>query len=110
MPKHNPRPVSSRRDRRRTLPADFELVFDETGHAELKDSDGARVWSSDSDDEFSEEFDEDFFDGDDADEIIDYLIEQGHVGNDDEIDIVEIDLEESDDGQPLEGELIPKRR
>lgn len=106
----NPRPVATRRSRSDT-DADYELIFDETGRVQLKDHTGRLVWSSDNDDDFAEEFDDDFFDGDQSDDIIDYLIEQGHLEGDEEIDIVEVDLEEyDDDSEPLEGELLPRRR
>lgn len=107
--KQNPRSVPTRRARTRQQAADFELIFDETGRVQLKGGDGIE-WSSDDDDQFAEEFDDDFFDGDHADDIIDYLIENGYLEGEEEIDIVEIDLEESDDGEPIEGEFLPKRR
>lgn len=108
--KQNPRAIPTRRARARQQPADFELIFDETGRVQLKDSDGDITWSSDDDDDFAEEFDDDFFDGDHADDIIDYLIEHEYLEGDEEIDIVEIDLEESDDGEPIDGEFIPAKR
>lgn len=59
----NPRAISSRRARMEQTPADFELIFDETGRVQLKDAEGNLLWSSDDDDDFAEEFDGDFFDG-----------------------------------------------
>lgn len=87
---------------------DFELVFKADGSVELRDSAKTVVWSSDSDDDFAEEFDGDFFsDEDDSDDILDYLDEQGHIDlESDEIDIVENDLQdEADDDDIIDGEF-----
>jgi len=85
-------------------PPDFELVFKADGTVELLDDAKAVVWASDSDDDFAEAFDGDFFSDEDADEILDYLNDEDYVDLEvDEIDIVENDLadevgSDADDG------------
>jgi len=78
--------------------ADFELVFSAIGAVHLFDTVAQRtVWSSDDDEEFAEEFDGDFFDGNDEDEILEYLAEKEFVDDDTEIDIIEEDADGDDD-------------
>lgn len=80
--------------------ADFTLLFKADGTVELLDARNHTVWSSDNDDEFTEEFGNDMFsDEEDSEDILDYLNEHDFVNVDtDEIDIVENDLaDESND-------------
>ena len=65
----------------------YELTIMADGSAMLADEDGALCWSSDSDDAFLEEFAIPV-DPDDADEICEYLEDEGYVEPDDDIDIV----------------------
>lgn len=72
----------------------YDLVFSEHGTVTLE-HDNEKIWSSDTDEDFMEEFDGDtFFDGEDADDIIDYLMDIELLTEEDEIDIVEHDLED----------------
>lgn len=73
--------------------ADFELIFHPHGTVSLIDcEDDSLVWSSDADDEFTEQFNgDDFFDADrDSERIIAYLESEDYVnGEEDVIDIIE---------------------
>ncbi len=87
------------------LPADFTLIYRSHGTVELHDAEENLVWSSDSDEDFADEFEGDFFsDEEDTDEILDYLDAAGFIDLDeDEIDIVENDLE--DESNVIEGKF-----
>lgn len=76
--------------------ADFVLLFHADGHVELLDRRQQTVWSSDSDDDFIDEFGQEMFNDDEHSEnILEYLDEAGMLDLDeDEIDIVENDLED----------------
>lgn len=83
--------------------ADFELIFHPQGTVELLDSEGDSAWTSDADDDFADEFEGDFFDDSDADEILEYLDDQGYVDLDeDDIDIIENDLEDESDDDAID--------
>lgn len=98
--------------------ADFTLLFKADGAVELLDRDNETVWSSDNDDEFTEEFDgvTVFSDEDDSDDILDYLSDLELIDlAKDEIDIVENDLSDeaaSDDEfrNVIEGEFTEVQR
>lgn len=82
------------------VPADFELVFSATGSVTLVDLNDATapvVWSSDDDQEFAEAFDGDFFDANDAEDIIDYLEDREFIDTDSILDLVEEDEDGEDD-------------
>lgn len=89
---------------------DFELVFTASGSVELIDTNTDEVtWSSDDDDAFAEEFD-DYLDGEDAENVIEYLDENDYLdASEDIIDVVEEDLEDENSDEPIEGELIPAK-
>lgn len=81
-------------------PADFTLLFKADGAVELRNHKEKLVWSSDSDDNFIEEFGgETFFsDEEDSDDILNYLDEIAMINiSEDEIDIVENDLNDETD-------------
>lgn len=90
------------------LPADFTLLFKADGTVELLNQKEKLVWSSDSDDNFIEEFDgETFFnDEEDSDDILNYLDEIEMINiSEDEIDIVENDLnDETDDDNVIDAD------
>lgn len=103
--------------RRKIMPdIDFELVFTPHGSVQLIDmNEDKQVWSSDNDQDFAEEFDGDFFDAKDAEEILEWLEEQDLIDLDDaEIDIVEEDADEEDsdvidDDNIIEADFTPVR-
>lgn len=75
------------------------LFFHAHGAIELRDSNGKRLWSSDADENFADEFDDvvNPQDDDEVDEVCDYLIESGDMNEDEEFNIEEEDLEDFDD-------------
>lgn len=78
-----------------------ELVFTPHGTVLLRNGEN-QLWASDGDVEFSEEFPDEFLNmDDDADDIIDYLIEADFIKDDEEINIVEQSLDDvvSDDAE-----------
>lgn len=80
------------------LKADFELIFSSVGSVTLVDCDNREVlWASDDDQDFAEEFDGDFFDGTDAEEIIEYLEENELIDEDSILDLIEYEDEDEDD-------------
>ena len=86
-----------------------ELILTATGGAELiahQPSGSTTLWASDADEDFKEEF-PDLLDENDANGVFDYLVEEGHL-SDDEADAAELSIEQIEDGssQPIEGELI----
>lgn len=74
------------------------LAFLAGGQVALEEN-GEQVWSSDDDDEFTQEFGDSFHNVDDAEEIIEYLVDEGIV-SEEEADTIEID-EESLNGEDL---------
>lgn len=88
-------------------PPDFTLLFRADGTVELLDSSNNTVWSSDEDDDFTEEFGDDMFsDEEDSEDILAYLEEIGKIDSDDEIDVVENDLtDEAGDDNVIDGEF-----
>jgi hypothetical protein len=111
--------MTRRRIKNNEPAAEFELLFSAIGSVSLIEIDGdeeVTLWSSDDDEDFAEEFDGDFFDATDADEIIEYLEEIGLVEDDSEIDIVEEDAKpnpddsDDEDDDIIEGEFIPAAR
>jgi hypothetical protein len=93
--------------------ADFELLFHPQGTVELLDAEGESVWCSDADDDFADEFEGDFFDGEDAEEILEYLDDNGYVDLDeDDIDITENDLEDEsgDDSTVIDADFVELKR
>lgn len=127
--RHNPR-IIKRVSRSENHVPDFELIFSASGSVELVEVDKHTeilLWSSDEDEDFAEEFGDDFFDGEDAEEIIEYLIDNEYVDENSAIDILEEDLEdeeiaEYDDddlpvrvpmrssGNVIEGEFVDKSK
>lgn len=79
----------------------IELVFTSHGTAELRSTQGEDdpapevLWSSDADADFTDEFPDEFLGEKDADDVLDYLTEAGHLGEDVEVDVFEESL--SDD-------------
>ncbi len=67
------------------------LVFLAGGQCMLEE-DGEQCWCSDADDDFTEEFGDAFLDPDDAEDILAYLVDEGHL-TEDEADHIEIDVE-----------------
>lgn len=66
--------------------SDLKLILTPHGTATLVEGEREKiVWSSDDDDTFLSEFGGDFINEDDADEIIEYLLDQGVI-NDREAD------------------------
>ena len=74
--------------------ADFTLTYHAEGSVTLSNARDQLVWSSDADEEFAEQFEGDFFDDEDTDEILDYLDTNGYIDLDeDEIDVIENDAD-----------------
>lgn len=102
------------------ISAEFELVFSATGSVSLIDiSDSATaslIWSSDDDQDFAEEFDGDFFDAKDAEEIIEYLEDAELIDADSILDLVEEDEDgeedviEEDDDNVIDADFTPVAR
>lgn len=70
----------------------WELTFYADGTAILTDHGGRTVWTSDGDDDFSREDFPDCLDyDDDADAVMEYLIDAGIVDEDEDVEIVETD-------------------
>lgn len=95
-------------------PPDFELILHPHGAVSLidKNDDDRLVWSSDNDEDFTEEFEgQEFFGDDDADEILDYLDSQEYVNLDeDEVDVVEEALDEDYDSDESSSTMARKLR
>jgi hypothetical protein len=89
-----------------------QLLFTETGTVELLDSDGEQLWSSEDDQDFRDEFGTEFLDSEDTDDVSEYLIDIGHLEDDEEIEVREGDLEDfdddDDDGEVIEGEILSR--
>lgn len=98
--------------KREHIKPDYELLFHPEGTVELFDRDENSIWQSDADDDFADQFEGDFFDGEDADEILDYLNEIGKVDLDeDEIDIIENDLnDEAADTNVIDADFTEVRK
>ena len=77
------------------------LAFLKGGQVALEE-DGEQVWSSDADDDFLEEFGDAFLDPDDAEEIIEYLVDSGEI-EEEEAEEMEI---ESDSLTPEQATVI----
>lgn len=60
----------------------FEFTLLSNGGAELTRS-GVQIWASDSDDDFAEEFGDEFLDENDTEAVLEYLVEAGHLTDDD---------------------------
>lgn len=67
---------------------EYELVIRHDGTLALTQG-GEVMWTSDNDDDFSEEFGEEVFDADDADDVLDYLEENDYIPPDVEVSIVD---------------------
>jgi hypothetical protein len=93
---------------RRSNPRELELAITTDGKAELRDAEkDETLWSSDDDDDFRDEFGEEFLVTEDvAEDVVDYLASRELIDSE-EADELEI-YEETDDGQPIEGELLPR--
>lgn len=93
---------------RRSNPRELELAITADGKAELRDAEkDETLWSSDDDDDFRDEFGEEFLVTEDvAEDVVDYLASRELIDSE-EADELEI-YEETDDGQPIEGELLPR--
>lgn len=76
-------------------PSTLVLVFTQEGKALLEEDDEL-VWSSDDDDDFAEEFGTEILDSDDAEEILNYLADEGILEEDEKAD-VEVEVEEHSD-------------
>lgn len=82
--------------------APFAFTLLSNGGAELTRS-GVQIWASDSDDEFAEEFGQEFLDENDTEAILEYLVEAGHL-SDDEADDAEVFVETAEPAGPGEEE------
>lgn len=77
----------------------MELELTEYGTAQLLE-DGKVVWASDADATFKDEFKEEFLTMDDTAEILEFLVDEGHI-DDEEADSIEI-FEKTLDGAEKE--------
>lgn len=79
------------------------LIFTPHGTAILKASeDGRELWCSDDDDDFAETNPNEFLGAVDADVIIDYLIDEGLVIEEEEIDVFEETLDDEVEADELD--------
>lgn len=76
----------------------MKLLLTEHGTAELLDNDDDQLWSSDNDPDFEEEFGDDFIADDDAEDVLDYLVENEYLPEE-ELDNVIIEVHHLDDDQ-----------
>ncbi len=86
------------------------LVLRENGTAELLGANGVTLWASDSDEDFADTWAGTMFlNESDVEELLEYLVEAGQLTEyqADHCEIVEDSLEgaDTDEGEPLEGEL-----
>lgn len=88
-----------------------ELVVNRSsGNVELRDENGVCIWSSDSDEEFRDLFDDEFIEPEDMEDILGYLITNKHLNQEDasELDIYEETESEAEneDDFPEDGEEV----
>lgn len=57
----------------------LEIIFRHAGHAELVDAEDNVLWSSDADEDFKESISDEILSADDADDVLQYLEDSGHV-------------------------------
>lgn len=76
----------------------FALTLLSNGGAELTRN-GVQIWASDADDDFADEFGQEFLDENDAESVFEYLVEAGHL-DDDEADNADFFIESA---QPVTG-------
>lgn len=76
------------------------LAFLTGGQVALEEN-GEQVWASDDDEGFTEEFGDAFHDADDAEDIIEYLVDSGLVTEDEakqlEVEVESLDGEEGEE-------------
>ena len=88
----------------------LELVFTDEGKAELFEGDDP-VWHSDADDDFRDEFEDDFLTADDAEEVLEFLVDEGYL-QEDELPRVIVSQEDADEVEVtgahriIEGEIV----
>jgi predicted dithiol-disulfide oxidoreductase (DUF899 family) len=60
----------------------LELILRAHGIAELVDAREKTVWSSDADEDFKEDFNDEFLTEEDADDVLDYLVDNDVISED----------------------------
>jgi predicted dithiol-disulfide oxidoreductase (DUF899 family) len=60
----------------------LELILRAHGIAELVDAREKTIWSSDADDDFKEDFNDEFLNEEDADDVLDYLVDSDIITED----------------------------
>lgn len=73
------------------------LLLTAHGTVQVLNADDAVLWSSDDDDDFTDEFADEFLGQADVPEILEYLVDAGLIDENQELDLREDSLEDSDD-------------
>ena len=88
--------MSKRRTTRQIQQAADALLFTAHGTVQLLDDDDNVLWSSDDDDEFTDEFGDEFLEEEDTEEILAFLVEHGMLHEGQEVDQCVDALEDSE--------------
>lgn len=83
----------------------MQLELTEYGTAKLIDSQGHTLWASDADEAFKDEFGDEFLDEEDDADILDYLVDAGHL-TDEDADAVEIMVSTLDTGDTIDPDSL----
>jgi hypothetical protein len=83
----------------------LELTFTSTGGAEVSDGPDDVVWSSDDDDEFRDEFENEFLNVKDEERVIQWLVDHDIVTEDESEDLEVFEEETDGDGKTYDADV-----
>jgi hypothetical protein len=84
-------------NRRKKLKDADALLLTAHGTAQVLDAEDNVLWSSDDDDNFTDEFSDEFLEESDVEDILEFLVDQGYLAEEQELDLRVDALEDSDD-------------
>lgn len=84
-------------NRRKKLKDADALLLTAHGTAQVLDAEDNVLWSSDDDDAFTDEFSDEFLEESDVEDILEFLVDNGYLAEEQELDLRIDALEDSDD-------------